>query len=140
VIVVERNNPGIGPQVLVIIQELVGTTNDLRVGFSVRGDVVFRGILPAMLNSAVPEREVSETENFPHAILLDVLILVDTALPPLPQSAGRVFVGLVGSSAHQGAETAFTDACSGIVVYHILGDKVVQEETLYGTISAPDES
>lgn len=38
---------------------------------------------PTALKLGVPEREVPVPEQLPHAILLEVLVLVEPALPPL---------------------------------------------------------
>jgi len=120
----KRHNPRIRPQVPTL-PKLIRALRIRRIRLLKQGHELI-SILPALLNTPVPERMVPQAEDLPHAVLLDVLVLVDAALPPLALAAG-VFRGqrLVGAGAHEGSAAVLGGVCAGLEVDDVLADEVV---------------
>ena len=69
----------------------------------------------------MPERKVLQPEDSPRAILLDVLILIYTSLPPLYKATGvRVLNAFVGTGGHHAAEAAFGSGAFSVNVDNAL--------------------
>lgn len=105
--IVERNDASIRPEHRMLAQ-LIRPGRIFRVRLRHEGHIVRFSMRPAFLKSAMPEREVPQSEDLPHPVLLDVLVLVYTALPPLDQAA-RVCIldALVRTGGHHASEAAF---------------------------------
>lgn len=55
----------------------------------------------------MPKWEILQLPDLPDTILFDVLIFVETALPPLDEAAGMgILDAFVGSGAHECTETS----------------------------------
>lgn len=134
----KRHNPSIRPQIRPLPQ-LIRALLIRRIRLFKQGHKPIC-ILPALLNTPVPERVVPQTEDLPYPVFFDVLVLVNTALPPLTLAAG-VFggEGLMGASAHEGSAAVFGDVCAGLEVYDVLADEVVEKPAVNGTVSATDK-
>lgn len=95
---------------------------------------------PAFVELGVPEREVLEPEDLPHAILLDVLILIYAAFPPLYQPAWvRIFDTLVRTSRHHAPEAPLGARAIAVHIDNALNLGMVEKEAMYGTIAASYE-
>lgn len=140
VLVMERHHPRIWPEHRVIAQ-LVRPIWIVGVCGRQKRNIIGLGVRPALLKGRVPERKVFQAENFPDAILFDVLVLVDAAFPPLYKTSWvGVLDAVVGTRRHHAAEAAL---CAGALVVHVdnaLDLGVVEQETVYGTIAASDKS
>jgi len=112
------------------------------VGISRRQErhIVGLGVRPTLLKSRVPEGEVLQAKDFPHAILLDVLVLVDATLPPLHQ-APRVCVldALMGARRHHAAEATFRASALVVHVDDALDLGVIEQEAVHRAITAGHE-
>ncbi len=85
----------------------------------------------------MPKWELLQLPDLPDTIFFDVLILVETALPPLDEAAGMGILGtFVGSGAHECTET--TQGSSSILgdVDDILQLGVVEEKAMDGTVAS----
>jgi hypothetical protein len=85
----------------------------------------------------MPEGEILQLEDLPDSVLFDVLILVETAFPPLDETAGmRVLDAFMGPGAHESSEaTAGSCPVAGDVDY-VLHLGVIEEEAMDGAISS----
>ena len=134
-IVVERHNTRIRPQHRMITQN-VRPIRIIWIGRREKGHVVGLRVCPALLKRRMPERKVLQPEDFPHAVLFDVLILVYAALPPLYQPT-RVCVldAIVGAGRHHAPEATFGSRAVYIDVDYALHLGVIEQETVYGAIA-----
>jgi len=88
----------------------------------------------------VPEGEIAVAEQLPNAPFLDVLVLVQASLPPLPVTPGEVILdALVRAGLHQSAHAAPGVRSGGIDVDDVLHHDVVEEPAVDGTVAALDE-
>jgi hypothetical protein len=139
VLVVERHHTRIRPEHRVFAQ-LIGPIRVVGIRRRQERHVVGLGVRPALLKGRVPEGEVLQAEDLPHAILLDVLILVDAALPPLYEAPRMcVLDALVGARRHHAAEAALRARALGVYVDDALNLRVIKQEAVHGAIAAGDE-
>lgn len=88
----------------------------------------------------MPEGKVSIAKKLPDTILLDVLVLIDAALPPLDVAAWmRLIDTVVGAGAHDGAHAHPGVAGVGVDIDNVLHHGVVQQEAVHGAVAALDK-
>lgn len=139
VLVVKRHNSSVRPEHRVLTQ-LVRSLRVFRICLGHEGHVVGLGVRPALPKLGVPEGEVLQPEDLPHAILLDVLILVYAALPPLHQPTRvRVLDALVRAGGHHASESALGTGAFGVDVDDALDLGVIEEETVDWPVAAVHE-
>jgi hypothetical protein len=94
-------------------------------------------VAPSSAEVGMPKWEVLQLPDLPHPVLFDILILVDTAFPPLDEAAGvGILDALVGSSTHQCTETPFGMVSIWCDVDNVLHLGVVEEEAVDGTVAS----
>jgi hypothetical protein len=87
----------------------------------------------------MPEGKVSELEDLPNAIFLDILILVDAAFPPLAEPPGMLVCnGLVRAGRRKGAEAPISTVAALGDVDNILHLRVIEEKAMDWTIAIVD--
>jgi hypothetical protein len=132
---VKRNNAGIRPKHRVLTQNIrpEGIFWECRLG---KGHVVWLGVRPTFVKRRMPKGKVFQSENLPHSVLLDVLVLVHTSLPPLYQAA-RVGVldAFVCAGGHHTAETALCPSAVCIDIDYALHLRVVEEKAVNGAVA-----
>ena len=88
----------------------------------------------------MPKWEILQLPDLPDTIFFDVLILVETTLPPLNEAAGMgILDAFVGSGAHECTKTA--QGSSSILgdVDDILQLGVVEEKAMDRTVPSLDK-
>jgi hypothetical protein len=129
-LIMKRHNPGIRPE-HGVIAEFVRPVWILRIRRRKERHIVGLRMRPTLLESSVPEGKVFQPEDLPHAALLDVLVLIDAALPPLYQSTWvRVFDALVSAGRHHTPKTPLGACTLGVHIDDALDLRVVKEEAV----------
>lgn len=89
----------------------------------------------------MPKRKVPITEQLPHAVLLDVLVLIQASLPPLPVAARVVLLdALVRARLHERAHAAPGVRARLVDVDNVLHHDVVQQPAVHRSVAALDEA
>lgn len=153
--VVEWDDAGVGPQ-HPLLNDLVRSDRIFRVRLRRPWDVILLGVCPASLKIGVPEREVAVPsrryqewsrrvsrghlpEQFPGSVLLDIFILVQATFPPLGVTTRVLFLDtLVSTGGHQGAKSAPSMGLC-VTVDYVLEHRVIQQESIDGTVAASDK-
>jgi hypothetical protein len=136
---VEGYNARIRPQHRMIAQD-IRPIRVIRVRRGQERHVVGLRVGPAFLERRVPERKVLQPEDLPHAVLLDVLVLVYATLPPLYQPTWvRVLDAFVGAGGHHAAEATLRSRAVCVDIDDALHLRVVEEEAVNGPIAASYE-
>lgn len=108
--IVKGYHSGIRPQAFIVLDELI-RPQWIPVGhqFAEWGHVIGGSMLPPLVELAMPEGIVPQPEDLPHAILLDVFVLVHAAFPPLLFGSREKSVvhAVVIAGAHEGAKPSF---------------------------------
>jgi hypothetical protein len=124
------HNPGIRPE-HGVLAEFVRPIWIVRIRRRKERHIVGLCMRPTLLESSMPEGKVFQPENLPHAALLDVLVLIDAALPPLYQSTWvRVFDALVSAGRHHTPKTPLGACTLGVHIDDALDLRVVEEEAV----------
>lgn len=80
------------------------------------------------------------SEQLPYAVLLDVLVLVEPALPPLDVAAWVCLVDrVVSPGLHESAHAAPGVCARGVNVHDVLTHNMVKEEPVDGPVAPFDE-
>jgi hypothetical protein len=134
--VVKRHDTRVRPKHR-MIAKLIRAIRILGEGRGQKGHVVGLGVRPSFLERRMPEGEVLQPEDLPHAILLDIFVLIDASFPPLYEPARvRVLDALVGTGRHHAAETALCTCTLGVHVDDALDLRMVEQEAVYRAIAA----
>ena len=123
----EGEGRGVGPQPRRVREQLVGAVGVLGVGDRRVRHEVGRGVGPAVLQAAMPERPVEQPPDLPGAVLADVVVLVEAALQPLADRRAVRGRELVSAGLHQHAEACPRRATVVVDRYDVLHDRVVEQ-------------
>lgn len=88
----------------------------------------------------MPEGKVAVAKQLPHAVFLEILVLVHAALPPL-HVAARVHLvdALVRAGAHEGAHAHPRVRARLVDVDNVLQHGMVQQKAVHGPVAALDK-
>lgn len=132
--VVERNNTCIRPHHWVR-DKLIWAEWFLWKRFRHEGDVVWLRVTPAFLELRMPEWKILQSEDLPHTIFLDVLILIDAALPPLHKSPRvRILDTIMCTGGHHASKATLGSCAIGVDVDDALNLRMIEEEAVHRTI------
>lgn len=124
--VVKRHNAGIRPEHWVFTQN-VWPNGILWKRCLGEWHVIWLGVRPTFVKGRMPKGKILESEDLPHTILFNVLVLVHTTFPPLHQAAGVcVLDTLVCAGGHHAAEAALCMCALCIDVDYALHLRVIK--------------
>ena len=97
--------------------------------------VIWLGVAPSFFEIRVPEREVSEAKRLPNPILFDVLVLVDSSFPPLPEASWMLMCDAgVRSSGHESPHPTPSPSPLLVDIDDLLHHGVIEQVSKYRTI------
>lgn len=135
----KRNNPRIRPHGP-LLNQLIRPQRVLGIARRHKRHIILPGMAPPLLKLGVPQRKVPVPKQLPRAVLLDVLVLVQPALPPLPVAARVVGLdGLVRAGLHERAHAAPRVRARGVHVDDVLRHDVVEQPALDGAVATGDK-
>lgn len=85
------------------------------------------------------QEEASRPEQLPDSILFDILVLVQSALPPLRMTSRMLFLdALVSPRSHEGTKST-PGVRFGVAVDDVLHHGVIEQEAVHGAVASLDE-
>jgi hypothetical protein len=132
----ERNNSRIRPQHQ-LLHNLIWAQWALRVHLGIKRDELSNFLVaPSSGEIRVPKWEILQLPDLPDTVLLDVLIFIDTALPPLYEAARMCILDtFMGASAHECTEASLSSGAITSDVDNVLHLGMIEEEAMDGPIA-----